>query len=386
MEISMKIVVVADSFKGSLTSIEAGNAVADGFARVFADAEITVLPIADGGEGTADALTDGTRGEKIHLTVTGPLNDPVTAEYGILREPYCAVIEMAQAAGLPLVPENKRDPMHTTTFGVGEMILDALDRGYRRFIVGIGGSATNDGGAGMLRALGYSFLDADGKAVTDGCAGFFGLSRISADKADARLAECTFRVACDVTNPLLGDKGCSAVFAPQKGAKAEDIPVMDSCLAEYAAVTKRDVNADADPYFPGAGAAGGLGFAFKYYLNASLERGCYVIMSETGVEEYIKNADLVVTGEGRLDFQSTMGKVPQSVAQTAKKYGVPVVALGGCIGDGAEGLNSFGVDAYFPVLRKPCTLEEAMERESALNNVKLTAEQTARLIRTFMKK
>ncbi|MBQ8523141.1 MAG: glycerate kinase [Clostridia bacterium] len=376
----MNIVAVIDSFKGSLTSMEAGTAVSEGIAKALPDSIVSVFPVADGGEGTVDALTDGGRGEKVCVTVTGPLSDPVEAEYGVLAESGCAVIEMAQAAGLPLVPEDKRDPMYTTTYGVGELILHALDRGCRRFIMGIGGSATNDGGAGMLSALGFEFLDCEGKPVPDGCAGLGKLSRVCADRADVRLRECTFRVACDVTNPLLGDNGCSAVFAPQKGASAEDIPVMDAYLKGYAELTQRDVNEGADACFPGAGAAGGLGFALKYYLNATLERGCPMIMRETGVEDSIAEADLVITGEGRLDAQSVMGKVPQSVAEIAKKHGVPVIALGGGIGDGAEGLNECGVDAYFPILHAPCTLADAMDKGTAINNLKRTSEQISRLI------
>lgn len=375
----MRIVIVTDSFKGSLTSLEAGLSVKCGFAEVFRDAEISVFSIADGGEGTVDALTDGGRGEKMVLKVTGPLGETVTAEYGIIEDSV-AVIEMAQAAGLPLVPTDKRDPMKTTTYGVGELILHALERGCRRFILGIGGSATNDGGAGMLAALGYRFLDRDGGAIPFGCGGLSRLWRIDASGADSRLAECTFRVACDVTNPLLGEKGCSAVFAPQKGASDADIPVMDNILASYSEIVKRDVNADADASFPGSGAAGGLGFGLKYFLNADLERGCPMIMRETGLSDQIKSADLVITGEGRLDAQSAMGKVPVSVAEIAKKYSVPVIALGGCIGDGADRLNDCGVCAYFPVLHAPCTLTEAMDRDTALNNLGRTAEQIARLI------
>lgn len=376
----MKIVVIIDSFKGSLTSMEAGAAVSEGIAKALPDSVVSVFSIADGGEGTVNALTDGGRGEKVRVTVMGPLSDPVEAEYGVLAESGCAVIEMAQAAGLPLVPEDKRDPMYTTTYGVGEMILHALDRGCRRFIVGIGGSATNDGGSGMLRALGFEFLDCEGKPVPDGCRGLGKLSCVCADRADVRLRECTFRVACDVTNPLLGDNGCSAVFAPQKGAKKGDIPVMDSFLAGFAEITRSDVNTAADPAFPGAGAAGGLGFAFKYYLGASLERGCPMIMSEIGLEGYIKEADLVITGEGRLDAQSAMGKVPFSVSEIAGKYGVPVIALGGCIGDGAEVLCEHGLCAYFPILHAPCTLADAMDKSTALNNLRRTSEQIVRLI------
>jgi len=379
----MKIVIALDSFKGSLTSLEAGNAVNQGVSAVFPDAEVTVFPIADGGEGTVDALTDGERGEKVTSEVSGPLGERVSACYGVLCG-GAAVIETAQAAGLTLVPEDKRDPMETTTCGVGELIRHALDRGCRRFILGIGGSATNDGGTGMLAALGYRFLDVNGDCIPCGCAGLSRLSRIDTSWADERLSECDFRVACDVTNPLLGENGCSAVFAPQKGADAESIPLMDGLLTFYANVVKRDVNLEADPSFPGAGAAGGLGFALKYFLGAALERGCPMIMRETGLSEKIRSADLVITGEGRLDAQSVMGKVPFSIADAAKDGGVPVIALGGCIGEGAEKLSTCGVSAYFPILHAPCTLEIAMKKEVATENLRRTAGQIARTIR-FLK-
>ncbi len=375
----MNIVIVTDSFKGSLTSLEAGCAVRDGFLSVLPNAEITVLPIADGGEGTVEALTSGGRGEIIKCKATSPLGEEITAEYGILKN-GTAVIEMASAAGLALVPKQLRDPMRATTRGVGELILDALEHGCRNFIIGIGGSATNDGGTGMLLALGYSFTDTDGRELTDGCASLASIARISAENADVRLAECRFRVACDVTNGLLGENGCSAVFAPQKGAREEDLSKMDSALAHLAALTREYITPNADDSFPGVGAAGGLGFALKYYLGATLERGCPLIIDETGAEKYISEAQLVVTGEGRLDKQSLMGKLPMCVASLCSSYSVPVIALGGGVDDSCTSFCDSGISAYFPIVHAPCTLERAMDADLARRNLTRTAEQIARVM------
>lgn len=373
----MKIVIAMDSFKGSLTSLEAGCAVADGIRRAAPDAELEVLPLADGGEGTVAALCSDDRGELVKIPVSSPTGDTVIAEYGILSG-GTAVIEIAEASGLFLVSPERRDPMTVSTRGVGELILDALDRGSRSFIVGIGGSATNDGGTGMLRALGYRFLDVDGCDIPEGCAALSSLASISCENADARLAECSFKVACDVTNPLLGELGCSAVFAPQKGAKADNIPTMDHALGVLAAVTKKCVCDSADPEFPGVGAAGGLGYAFKYYLGATLEAGCPLILKETGALSQIEKADVVITGEGRLDAQSLMGKLPTSVAQAAARFDVPVIAVGGSVSDDVA-LNDGGLAAYFPIVHAPCTLDFAMERERAQQNLRRTAEQIMRL-------
>lgn len=381
----MKITVATDSFKGSLSTIEAGDSIAKGLKRAMADADVTVCPIADGGEGTVEALTSGGRGILRTVKVTGPLGEKVDAAYGIYEETGCAVIEMSAAAGITLVPEELRDPMKTTTYGVGELICDAVSIGIRRFIIGIGGSATNDGGTGMLSALGFEFLDTEGNPIEFGSQGLGGLAKVKKDHVLPHLDECTFRVACDVKNPLLGEMGCSAVYAPQKGGTAETIPLMDEYLANFSEITKRDVSRDADPDFPGVGAAGGMGFALKYYLGADLEPGCELIMKETKLEEHIKSSALVITGEGRLDSQTAMGKVPVSVAAKAKKHGVPVVAVAGCVtGDAAE-LNSHGIDAFFPVIPSPCTVSEAMEKETAKANAENAAYQIGNLIKTFTK-
>jgi glycerate kinase len=296
-----------------------------------------------------------------------------------LKDGRTAVIEMAAAAGITLVPLEKRDPMITTTYGVGELIKDAVDRGCRSFIVGIGGSATNDGGVGMLSALGFDFLDEKGLPVGPGAAGLERLASIRTDRVMPQLAECTFRVACDVTNPLCGGTGCSAVYGPQKGGTPESIAKMDSWLSKYAELA-RTVTDKADKDYPGVGAAGGLGFAFLSFLNASLESGIHIILDETKLEDYIKDADIVVTGEGRLDSQTVMGKAPVGVAGIAKKYGKSVIAFSGCVTEDAQVCNEHGIDAFFPILRGVTTLEEALCTENAYNNLAATAYQVFRLI------
>lgn len=379
--IMKKILVAVDSFKGSMTSLEAGNAIKKGIKSILPDTEVRVRPVADGGEGTTDALIYGRDGvSRERCYVTGPLGDRITAEYTIYNaaDGRTAVMEMAAAAGLPLVPEGQRDPMHTTTYGVGEMIMDAVAKGCERFIVGIGGSVTNDGGIGMLQALGFSGLDANGHEVPYGAEGLGVLERIVipgkmlvrknsselavADPVDtpivgtaaisgagavdescvddddfaSRLSRCTFSIACDVTNPLVGELGCSRVFAPQKGADAETVEIMDGYMKNYADVVERSAEGKSDRNTPGAGAAGGLGYAFLMFLGGKLMPGIDIVLSEIGLEADVEWADTVITGEGRIDAQTMMGKTPLGVAKLAKKHGKYVIAIGGCLGDGAE--------------------------------------------------
>ena len=369
----MKVVIAIDSFKGSLTSLEAGEAAAEGVRRAIPDAECVVRPLADGGEGTVDALVGGMGGERREVVVTGPAGRPVTAAYGLLPGGL-AVMEMAQAAGLTLVPDCERDPRLTTTYGVGEMIRDAAARGARSFIMGIGGSATNDGGAGMLQALGWRFLDADGRDLPRGGAALAHLARI-APPMSGDLRNLSFRIACDVTNPLCGPNGASAVYGPQKGASPEAVRELDAALAHFASV------AGGEPDAPGAGAAGGLGYAFKTFLGAELTPGVDLILRETHLEDVLRDADVAVTGEGRLDGQTAMGKAPVGVARLAKRHGVKTVAFAGCIGEGAEAVNAAGIDAYFPILRRIATLDEALDRATASANLTATAEQAFRLLR-----
>lgn len=377
----MKIVIAIDSFKGSLTSIEAGKAAADGISRVYPQAEISVYPLADGGEGTIEALVSGLGGVLRTVTVSDPLGRIISARYGILPD-LTAVIEMASAAGITLLTETERNPMNTTTYGVGQLIADAVSQGCRNFIIGIGGSATNDGGIGCLQALGFGMLDSDGKQVDFGAKGVSQLEKITAENMIPELSECTFSIACDVNNPLCGENGCSAVFAPQKGADKTMIAEMDNSLRKYAKLTRR-YNINANPEAHGAGAAGGLGFAFMSYLNAALESGINLILRKTRVEEAIRNADIIITGEGCLDAQTAMGKAPVGVARLANKYNKPVIAFSGIVRDGAVLCNKNGIDAYFPILRNICTSEEAMNSDIARRNLSDTAQQVFRLIRIF---
>lgn len=375
----MKAVVAIDSLKGSLSSIEAGNAIKEGIKRVCPDGEVIVRPLADGGEGTTATLAAGLGGRIESVKVTGPLGTPVAAEYGIIDETRTAIMEMASAAGITLVDASKRNPLNTTTFGLGEMIADAIKKGCRNFIIGIGGSATNDGGLGMLSALGFEFFDNDGCDV-----GIYGknLESISSIKTDSvlpELKECSFSIACDVKNPLCGEMGCSAVYGPQKGATSEIVEQMDTWLKSYAEIAK-GIFDNADAEYPGAGAAGGLGFAFMTFLNGRLEPGVELILEKTKIEEFIKDADVVVTGEGRLDFQTAMGKAPIGVAKLAKKHGKKVIAFAGAVTPDATECNKNGIDAFFPILREICTLEKAMEKDYAAENLAATTEQVFRLL------
>lgn len=375
----MNITIAIDSFKGSLSSMEAGQAVAEGIRRVMPSAGIRIRPLADGGEGTTEALTAGLGGELKSLTVTGPLGRPVTASYGLIRERKMAVLEMASAAGLTLISQEERNPLEATTYGVGEMIRDAIGEGCRHFLVGIGGSATNDGGTGMLSALGFQFLDSEGHPIPLGAKGLENLARISTENARPELSQCSFHIACDVTNPLCGENGCSAVYGPQKGADPEMIRQMDQWMERYGDLAARTFPA-ADKEAPGAGAAGGLGFAFLTFLNGSLESGVGMVLKEINLKDDIRDADLVITGEGRLDAQTVMGKAPIGVAHLAKEYGKPVIAFSGAVTREAGLCNQHGIDAFFPIMRGVVSLQEALDPGEARINAADTAEQVFRLI------
>ncbi len=378
----MRVTVAIDSFKGSLSSARAGEAVALGVKAVYKDAVVDVCELADGGEGTTSALVSAMQGSWRTVEVLNPLGRKINASYGIIPEKQTAVLEMSAAAGITLIEQNERNPLYTTTFGVGEMILDAIEQGCRKFIVGIGGSATNDGGIGMLQALGFSFLDKEGKEVPLGGIGLKDIASIKTDKAKKELNECIFLVACDVKNPLCGEKGCSFVYGKQKGGNQETLEKMDEWLRKYAELTKA-VNPQSDVNAEGAGAAGGMGFAFLAYLPSQMQSGIELVIRETGLEKYIEKADIVVTGEGRLDNQSVMGKAPVGVAKLAKKHQKPVLAFAGCVTDEAAICNQHGIDAFFPILRSVCTLEEAMNEENAFKNLKATAEQAFRCVKIW---
>ena len=376
----MNVVIAIDSFKGSLSSLEAGESAANGIKKVYPDATTVIRPLADGGEGTVDALVAGCGGKMTTVSVTGPLGETVSCQYGIVSATKTAIIEMAVAAGITLVPPQKKNPLHTTTYGVGEIIADAVKRGCRHFLIGIGGSATNDGGIGMLQALGFGMLDENGNQVEFGAKGLRQLKSITADHVLPELSKCTFRVACDVTNPLCGELGCSAIYGPQKGATPEMIQDMDQWLGAYAELAKERFP-KADPKYPGTGAAGGMGFAFLTFTDAVLESGINIVLDETKLEDYIKDADLVITGEGRMDGQTAMGKAPVGVAKLAKKYGKKVIAFAGAVQRDARACNDAGIDAFFPILRGVVTLEEAMKSENAKRNLADTAEQVIRLMK-----
>ena len=376
----MKIVISIDSLKGSLSSIEAANAIKKGILNVDNNAEIVIMPLADGGEGTVDALVEGMNGEEQLISVTGPIGEKVTAKYGILKDTNTAIIEMAQASGLPLVPTELRNPLNTTTYGVGEIIKEAIEKGCRNFIVGIGGSATNDGGVGMLQALGFEFYDEN-----DNLLGLGGkvLNQIRSIKVDNRLKEldeCSFKIACDVNNPLYGENGAAYIYGPQKGATEEIVKELDKGLMNFAEVVKNDLGKDI-ANVAGVGAAGGLGFGFLAFLNSKLESGIKIILDEINLEDVVKDADIVITGEGRLDNQTAMGKAPIGVAKLAKKYGAKVIAIAGCTTKDAVKCNEEGIDAYFSIVNSSMTIEEAMDKENATNNMVSTTTQIFNLIK-----
>lgn len=378
----MKVVVAIDSLKGSLSSVEAGNAIKAGILKVEKDAEVIVKPLADGGEGTVEALVTGMNGIYQNIEVTGPLTRKVNCQYGILEESKTAIIEMSGAAGITLVSQEERNPMLTTTYGVGEVINHAIDQGCRNFIIGIGGSATNDGGIGMLQALGFDLLDKHGEQVSFGGKGLEEIVLIKTDRVRPELKECKFKIACDVNNPLCGENGASHVYGPQKGATKDMVLELDKALGHYADVVADTFGRD-NKEVPGTGAAGGMGFAFLSFLEGELTPGIEIILQEIGLENEVKDADIVVTGEGMLDFQTAMGKAPIGVAKLAKKYGKKVIAFAGGTTEEAVECNRQGIDAYFSIVNKCMSLEEAMKSSVAERNLINTTEQVFHLIKSF---
>ena len=373
----MKVVIAIDSFKGSMSSMEAGNAAKEGVLRAMPQAEVVVKPLADGGEGTTDALIEGMGGERVDIRVKGPYGEPVDAHYGYIREKGLAVMEMAQASGITI--SERKDPMAATTYGVGEMILHALDLGCRSFIIGIGGSATNDGGVGMLKALGCGFLDKEGNDCGEGGAALSRISSIDIDGLDKRIAEADIRVACDVENPLCGTNGATYIYGPQKGVTEDMKKPLDEAMSNYADVCAKKLGKDMRDV-SGAGAAGGLGFAFISFLGSKLVPGIELIMEATRLETEMKDGDIAITGEGRLDLQTAMGKAPVGVAKLAKKYGLMTMAFAGSVTKEAVKCNEAGIDAFFPIVRGISTLSEAMDNANARANMADTVEQAARLI------
>ncbi len=375
----MKVVVAIDSFKGSLSSIEAGNAAKEGIEKACS-ANVVVKPLADGGEGTTKALVEGLGGVYQTLMVTGPLGLPTKASYGILKDGKTAVMEMAEAAGIFLIKREELNPWKASTTGVGEMIRDAIARGCREFIIGIGGSATTEGGIGMLQAMGYAFYDSEGNILPPVFESLGRIARICGENVPAVLKECRFQIACDVTNPLCGENGAVFVFGPQKGVKPEERKAMDQAMDHYAQKTTEFFGQDYRRN-AGAGAAGGLGYAFlSYFPNVWLKSGISIVLEATALEAELRDADVVVTGEGRLDFQTAMGKAPVGVAHLAKKYGCKVVAFAGGVTEDAVKCNEEGIDAFFPIVRGVTTLEEAMNTQNARKNMTLCVEQVFRLL------
>ncbi len=375
----MKVVVAIDSFKGSMGSMEAGNAAKEGILRAKPNAKVLVKPLADGGEGTLDALLEGMNGKRINVKVTGPLGVPVNTYYGYIEHTKTAIIEMASAAGIILVPDDKKDPFSATTYGVGEMILDALNKGCRKFIIGIGGSATNDAGIGMLSALGVKFTDDNGNLLSRGITDLMKITGIDISHVSPHLKECSFQVACDVTNPLCGEKGATYVFGSQKGIQDDKKQEIDLSMQSFARLTKEVLGND-HIETKGAGAAGGLGFALLSYLNAELVPGIDLVLSLNEFEKELYDTDIVVTGEGRLDYQTAMGKAPIGIAQLAKKHHVKVLAFAGSLGEDVSECNEKGIDAFFSITREVTTLKKAMMPKNAQKNMTLTVEQVFRLL------
>ena len=370
----MKIVIAPDSYKESLSALEVASAIEAGFRDIFPDACYVKLPVADGGEGTVEAMVAATQGSIVRLAVTGPLGAEVDAFYGLSGDEHTAFIEMAAASGLELVPAAQRDPLITTSYGTGELIKNALDRGVEHFIIGIGGSATNDGGAGMMQALGARLLDKQGEQIGFGGGTLPELDRIDISNLDHRIAQCRFEVACDVTNPLTGDQGASAIFGPQKGATPELVQQLDRALAHYAEIIHRDLDIDV-LHIPGGGAAGGMGAALHAFCQAELRRGIEIVTEALGLAEQVKDATLVITGEGRIDSQTINGKVPIGVAKVAKRFNKPVIGIAGSLTADVGVVHQHGVDAVFSVLYSICSLEEALG--NAGQNVRMTARNIA---------
>ena len=374
---AMKIVVAPDSFKGSVSALEAANAMEQGLRRIFPDAVIEKIPMADGGEGTVQSLVDATGGHIQTHRVVAPLENEVEAQFGILAGGGTAVIEMASASGLTLVPADKRNPLRTTTYGTGQLIHAALEGGCRRLIIGIGGSATNDGGAGMAEALGVRLLDANGNQIPRGGAGLGQLASIDITGLHPAIAETETVVACDVNNPLTGPDGASHVYGPQKGATSEMIETLDGHLAHFDSVLTRTLGKSFNDVL-GAGAAGGLGAGLMAFLNAELQLGVDIMIDAVNLEERVKGASVVFTGEGQLDFQTAFGKTPVGVARVAKAHNIPVIAIAGGIAEGAEAVYDAGIDAMLGIVQEPMSLEDAVEDATRL--IANTAEQAARLI------
>ena len=374
----MKIVIAPDSYKGSIYASDAARAMEDGVRRVLPDAEVVLVPVADGGDGTLETLVETSGGRIITSDVTGPLGEAVSAQWGAMGDGVTAVAEMARTSGLALVRLEDRDPLNATTYGLGEVILEALETGYRRFILGIGGSATNDAGAGMAQALGVRLLDTDGAELPPGGAALARLARIDTSGLDPRAAEADFDVACDVNNPLTGPEGASAVYGPQKGATPAIVEQLDDALANFAEVVKRDLGTDVDGV-PGSGAAGGLGGGIMAFLGGRLRPGVDIVLDTVDLASGLDGADLIITGEGCMDFQTVYNKAPIGVARLAGERNIPVIGVSGSLGDGFTDVHEHGIAAAVAITHAPMTLDEATDRVAEL--IASATEQAVRLVR-----
>lgn len=375
---TMKIVIAPQAFKGSISALDAAEAMRKGIVAVFPDADAVLVPVADGGDGTLETLVEGSGGEIREATVTGPLGERRAAQWGAMGDGVTAVIEMARTSGLALVPLDRRDPLNATTYGLGEIVQYALDDGFRRFIMGIGGSATNDAGAGMAQALGVRLLDAAGDELPHGGAALTNLSRIDMAGIDPRVTESSFLVACDVSNPLTGPEGASAIYGPQKGATPEMVQTLDSALLHFSEIVQHDIGADVND-LQGAGAAGGLGGGMVAFLDAELRAGVDIVLDTVALDTALEGADLVLTGEGALDYQTVYSKAPIGVAERAKRFGIPVIAIAGTLGDRYRLVHEHGIDAAVAITNAPMNLEEASSRAAEL--IADAAEQAARMMK-----
>lgn len=374
----MKIVIAPDSFKGSLTAMEVAQAIERGVRKADKEVETVLIPVADGGEGTLDSLVAATNGRKVKVMVMGPLLKPVQAEYGILGDEETCVIEMASASGLCLVQANELNPMCSTSFGTGELILKALNDGCRKFIIGIGGSATNDGGVGMLQALGMKLLDSKQQSIGFGGGELNKLVHINTEQFDSRIAECEFLIASDVQNPLVGINGASAVFGPQKGATPVMVEKLEENLSHWANMVEKKMNIRLHDS-AGAGAAGGIGGAFQAFFPSQTKRGIDIVIEYTNLKEKLVGADCVFTGEGQIDFQTASGKTPMGVAQEAQRQGIPVFALAGSVGEGVDVLYGYGITSIHSIVNGPITLQAAME-----NGAQLLEQSAEQVMRTYL--
>lgn len=376
----MKVVVAIDSFKGSLSSFELADSIEIGIKNIYSDAEVLKIPIADGGEGTVEALVKGSNGELVEIIVNNPLMEKIKAKYGIMGNKKTAVIEMAQASGLILITPEQRNPMKTTTYGTGELIYDAIKKGCREFIIGIGGSATNDAGLGMLQALGYRFLDENKIELGYGGEILSKVKYIDSSNKITELEECKFLIACDVDNPFYGPNGAAEIYSRQKGATENIVKELDKGLMDLAQIIKTELKIDISQ-LSGAGAAGGLGGGLVAFLNGKLYSGIDIVLKRIKLEQKLKDVDFVITGEGKLDHQTSMGKAPVGVARIAKKWNIPVIALAGGITDGAIETHKNGIDSFFSIINYPITLEEAMKKETTKNFIQRNTEEIFRLIK-----